>query len=373
MQQPGAAPRHDHDGRAQGSEQRPRSARLIPACRSPSVAPRVTALIGNTPMLELPLATCGSRLLLKLEQWNPGRSMKDRMALAMVRAAERDGRLEPGGTIIESSSGNTGTGLAIVAAERGYRFVAVVDHHAAADKIRTMKALGAEVVMVNGDHREGYVATREREALAASLEGSTPRAVYLRQADNPANAEAYASTLATELWGATGGSFDTLVGAVGTGGSLSGTARALKQLRPDLRVVGVEPMGSIIFGGPAGSYYQSGTGTPEGVEIGANVDHALIDDGRKVGDAEAFNTARFLARRFGLLVGGSAGGVIHVAARLARAESSTVVAIVADGGEKYLDTIFDDAWLARRDLLSPTLSRELEGLFAPRSRALAVE
>lgn len=373
MEQLGGAQCRGAIASGRSEEERAGDATLVPVRRLPAVVQRVTDLIGATPMLEMPLVTRGSRLLLKLEQWNPGRSMKDRMAYAMVRAAERTGRLRSGGTIIESSSGNTGTGLAIVAAERGYRFVAVVDHHAARDKIRTMKGLGAEIVMVDGDHAEGRVATKAREAFAATLEHRIPGSVYLRQADNPANAEAYTRTLAVELWQATAGRFDTLVGAVGTGGSLSGTARALKLLSPTLRVVGVEPLGSIIFGGPGGPYYQSGTGTPEGVEVGENVDYALIDAGHKVGDAEAFNTARFLARRFGLLVGGSAGGVIHVAVRLASASPSTVVAIVADAGEKYLDTVFDDEWMTQRDLVSPAVQREIESLFAPRSPALDAE
>ena len=347
--------------------------RHVPPWGGPVVVERVTDLIGRTPMLELPLAARDRRLLLKLEQWNPGRSMKDRMAHAMVQAAERSGRLTPGGTIIESSSGNTGTGLAIVAAERGYRLVAVVDHHAARDKIRTMKALGAEIVAVDEDQAEDRVATKAREALAERLEASIPGGVYLRQADNPANAEAYRRTLAVELWQSTGGRITTIVGAVGTGGSLSGTARGLKELDGSVRAVGVEPVGSTIFGGPGGPYLQSGTGTPGGVLVGENVDYALIDTSFKVSDALAFNTARFLGRRLGLLVGGSAGGVIHVALRLANASApaTTTIALVADAGEKYLDTVFDDAWMEKRGLIDTSVERELASLLARRSGANA--
>ncbi|GAC1528514.1 MAG: cysteine synthase family protein [Polyangiales bacterium] len=325
----------------------------------------VSELVGDTPLLAVPLRAAG-RLLLKLEAFNPGRSMKDRMARSMVLDAERSGRLGPGGTIVESTSGNTGTGLALIAAERGYRFVAVVDHHASKDKLRVMRAFGAELVFVGTAEDEDRVATAAREAHAEHLEGTIEGAVWLRQADNPANADGYVG-LARELLTATGGEIDVLVGAVGTGGSLCGTARALRaSLDRPLEVVGVEPVGSIIFGGTPGPYFQSGTGTPEGVEIGGNVDLAQIDAGVKVSDRVAFNTARWLARRFGVLVGGSSGGVVHEALRRSAATTGTVIAITCDAGEKYLDTVFDDDWMARRDLLDARIAEELDPLVRPR-------
>jgi len=334
---------------------------------SVQTARAISELVGDTPMLELPLRTAG-RLLLKLEAFNPGRSMKDRMALSMVLDAERSGRLRSGGTIVESTSGNTGTGLAMIAAERGYRFLAVVDHHAAKEKLRIMRAYGAELVVVESAGAEDRVATAAREARAAEIERETPGAVWLRQADNPANAAGYAG-LARELRDATNDSIDVLVGAVGTGGSLCGTARALRSMTERrCVVVGVEPVGSIIFGGPGGPYFQSGTGTPAGVAVGANVDLTMIDMGVKVSDRVAFNTARWLARRFGVLVGGSSGGVVHEALRRASEgpNARTVVAITSDAGEKYLDTLFDDAWMQKRSLLDPNVAMELDRLVVER-------
>ncbi len=324
----------------------------------------ISGLVGDTPMVEMPLRAPG-RLLLKLEAFNPGRSMKDRMALSMIVDAERSGRLRPGGTIIESTSGNTGTGLAMIAAERGYRFVAVVDHHAAKDKLRVMRAFGAELDVIGAVDDEDRVATAAREARAAELERTISGAVWLRQADNPANAAGYAG-LARELHAATGGEIDVLVGAVGTGGSLCGTVRALRPMcRRRFESVGVEPVGSIIFGGPSGPYYQTGTGTPAGVEVGDNVDRSQIDDGVTVSDRAAFNTTRWLARRFGVLVGGSSGGVLYEALRrigecCERAAPRTVVAIMSDAGERYLDTVFDDAWMATRQLLDADIAGELD-------------
>lgn len=332
---------------------------------SPPVVRRVSDLIGATPLLELCRAPNGARLLLKLESLNLTGSAKSRMARGMVLDAERSGELRPGGRIVESTSGNTGTALAVLAAERGYDFTAIVDRHACRDKLQAMEALGAQLVYVGDDSDDGGVgdeddladdnlATAEREELAAQLAAESPNAVFTEQHNNPSNADSYAA-LADELTSALPGGIDHLVGAVGTGGSLCGTARVLQDTCPKLVVTGVEPVGSIAFGGPGGPYYQSGTGTPPGAEIGALVEHDLIDSERKVSDRAAFATARVLARRIGLLVGGSAGGVIYEALReLAQAPAgSTVVALVCDAGEKYLDSVFDDDWMRDRELLDP--------------------
>ncbi|WP_242676166.1 PLP-dependent cysteine synthase family protein [Streptosporangium minutum] len=323
---------------------------------------KVTELIGRTPLLSLCQDRSGSRLLLKLEQFNPLGTAKTRMALEMVRDAERRGALRPGGHIIESTSGNTGLGLALVAAERGYRFTAVVDGHACPDKLRAMRAMGAELVYVTGDG-DGELATAAREDLAARLAKDTDGAVFTEQHNNPGNAEGY-RPLARELAEALPEGVDYLIGAVGTGGSLCGTGRELRRTTPHTRIVGVEPVGSIAFGGPGGPYHQSGTGTPPGAPVGALVDFDLIDEGRKVSDRQAFGAARALARRTGLLVGGSAGGVVYEALRLMTAvpARSTVVAVLNDTGEKYLDTVFDDGWMAGHDLLDPTVEREVDDL-----------
>ncbi|MFI7100778.1 cysteine synthase family protein [Streptomyces sp. NPDC050161] len=328
------------------------------ALARPAVVSRISDLIGRTPLLELCRTETGSRLLLKLEMYNPTGSAKIRMARAMVDAAEQDGTLRPGGRIIESTSGNTGLGLAVIAAERGYTFTAVVDHHAAADKLRGMKALGTELVYVVDDGTE-ELATAAREELAEDMARGQDNTIFTEQHNNPANGVGY-FPVAHEIHQALG-TVDVLIGAVGTGGMLCGTARELRKLAPDFTTVGVEPKGSIAFGGPAHDYYQSGTGTPEGAEIGALVDFDLIDEGVKVGDVEAFATARALART-GLLIGGSAGGVLHEA--LTRLPSlppdSTMVALVNDGGEKYMDTVFNDDWMHARNLLDPAVEREID-------------
>jgi cystathionine beta-synthase len=322
---------------------------------------RVTDLIGNTPLFELAATATGTRLLLKLEQFNPTGAAKIRMAREMVLDAERRGLLGSGGHIIESTSGNTGLGLAVVAAERGYRFTAVVDHHACKDKLRAMRAMGAELVYV-ADEGDDSLATSAREDLAAELAAARAGAYFTEQHENEANALGYyevADELLAEV-----DRVDILLSAVGTGGSLFGTARRLGELGCRPRVIGVEPVGSIAFGGPGGPYWQSGTGTPPGATVGTAVDYALLDEGLKVSDVDAFATARAVARKLGLLIGGSAGGSVHAA--LTRLEQfppgSVVVTIVCDGGEKYLDTVFDDNWMGDRDLLDESVERVVEDL-----------
>lgn len=330
------------------------------ALTRPAVVSSLTELIGYTPLFELCRTENDSRLLLKLEMFNPTGTAKIRMARQMVLDAEDRGELRPGGRVVESTSGNTGLGLAVVAAERGYAFTAVVDRHACPDKLRGMKALGTELVYVGDDGAEA-LATAAREELAEKMAREDGDAYFTEQHNNPSNGVGY-HALARELDAALDGRIDQLIGAVGTGGSLCGTAEELARTVPGVHVIGVEPVGSIAFGGPAGDYYQSGTGTPEGAEIGALVNYDLIDEGVKVGDIEAFATARALARATGLLIGGSAGGVVHEA--LTRMPGlppgTTVVALICDGGEKYMDTVFDDAWMDARDLLAPAVEREVD-------------
>ncbi|MFE6982540.1 cysteine synthase family protein [Streptomyces griseus] len=332
------------------------------ALQRPAVVSRISDLIGYTPLLELATTGTGSRLLLKLEMFNPTGTAKIRMARAMIDAAEAAGDLRAGGRIIESTSGNTGLGLSVIAAERDYTFTAVVDHHAAADKLRAMKALGAELVYVDADSDGEELHTAAREELAENMARGQDNTVFTEQHNNPANGVGY-FPVAHELAEALDGDIDVLIGAVGTGGGLCGTVRELAGLTSGFTVIGVEPKGSIAFGGPAHDYYQSGTGTPEGAEIGALVDFDLIDEGVKVGDVEAFATCRALARA-GVLIGGSAGGVVHEA--LNRLPSlppgSTMVALINDGGEKYMDTVFNDDWMLGHGLLSPETEREVDEL-----------
>lgn len=317
-------------------------------------------MIGDTPMVELPVSNRNCQLYLKMEKTNPGQSMKDRMALSMIRGAEKRGILKPGGTIIESSSGNTAIGLAMIAAAEGYKFIAIVDHHASREKIEIIKAYGGEIICVGENKRANQVAVKEREDMAAKLAAETPNAIFLNQADNPDNPEGYGPLAEEILKGID--QVKTLIGSIGTGGSLCGTARALKNISPSTQVIAVEPQGSVIFGGPDGPYFQSGTGNPGSVEIAQNVDKNVVDRNLYATDKEAFNTARFLARNFGILVGGSGGGVIYKMLELAdnREISGKTVALVPDGGEKYISTIFNDEWMETYGLIDISLDTRLK-------------
>lgn len=321
---------------------------------------KVTELIGNTPILSIPVPGRDSRLLLKIEKNNPGGSLKDRMARNMIVAALKSGRLAPGGVVIESSSGNTGIGLALAAVEFGLRFIAVVDHHAAPDKIGVMRALGAEIRYVDGAYREDEVAVVERQRLAAELSTQIPDSVFMNQSDNAANSGAYSDFVHEVI--ADVGDIDAYVGCVGTGGSMTGIARGLKGHNPDTRMIAVEPAGSIVFGQTGHPYYQSGTGTPAGDTVGLVLDYSCIDMGVQVTDTQAFETARFVAQRIGLLVGGSSGGVIYKALEFIHGGliSGNVLVAVADGGEKYLNTVFSETWLRERNLLDPAIWDKLD-------------
>ncbi|OHC63033.1 MAG: cysteine synthase [Rhodocyclales bacterium GWA2_65_20] len=326
---------------------------------------KVTDLIGNTPVLSISIPAKHSKLLLKIEKNNPGGSIKDRMARNMVIAALKAGRLKPGGVVVESSSGNTGCGLAIAAIEFGLRFIAVVDHHAAQDKIAVMRALGAEIRYVEGNFREDEVAVVERQRLAAEIASQIPGAVFMNQSDNAANAGGY-SDFVREVIEEVGG-VDAYVGCVGTGGSMTGIARGLKVHNPHTKTIAVEPAGSIVFGQPGHPYYQSGTGTPAGDTVGLVLDYSCIDLGVQVSDTQAFETARYIAQRTGLLVGGSTGGVIYKALEFIHSGliGGNVVAAVADGGEKYLHTVYNESWLQERNLLDPQIWAQLDDWLSP--------
>lgn len=330
--------------------------------RPENIVSRVSDLIGHTPLFELCSTDSGSRLLLKLEQFNPTGSAKVRMAEQMVINAERSGQLQPDGSIVEPTSGNTGLGLALVAIERGYRLMAVVDRHASKDKLQAMAAMGAELVYVNGSGSNGPQSV-ERRRLANELADTEEGAYRPDQHNNSGNLEGYRG-LAHELLADILGDVDYLISSIGTGGSLCGTAHELRRLGSRVETIGVEPAGSIIFGGPAGKYWQTGGGSPEGFPVGSNVDFSSIDEGVQVTDVDAFATARAVARRTGLMLGGSAGGAVNVALKRLAAlpPGSTVVTLVCDAGEKYLDTIYNDDWMRERDLFDPVADQQIQQL-----------
>ncbi|NVH78226.1 PLP-dependent cysteine synthase family protein [Paraburkholderia sp. JPY432] len=321
--------------------------------------------IGNTPLLKIPLRGEEVNIYLKLEMFNPSGSMKDRMALSMLnhrpRALNKDSA-----DIVESSSGNTASALAMISAVRRINFTALMDSHASLDKIRTVRAFGSNVQTVGGG--DGVLATdiRDREAMRISCEEG---AYWTEQHNNPANAAGYAG-LAAELLDDLGPTITHLVCAIGTGGSLCGSAHQLRTRIPELQVIGVEPAGSIIFGGEGRDYLQSGTGTPEGAEVGLAIDYSVIDSGRKVSDRMAFSTCHYLAQRHGLLVGGSTGGAVYEAFSVARRApvGSRIVTIVCDSGTKYLDTVFNQDWLSIHGIQIIDIEEHFKGLIADAPR-----
>lgn len=322
---------------------------------------RITDLIGNTPLLRLKMKNNEWNLYLKLEKFNPGGSMKDRMALNMLEDAEKNGKIKPGGTIIESSSGNTAIGLAIACAIKGYKFIAVVDHHASKEKIDMIKAYGGKIVTVGDGYKENEVAVVEREATAKRMAEEIPNAYFPAQADNFANREAYVDTLAKELIDDLN-QIDEFFAAIGTGGSACGTAIGLKKRNMKTIINVVEPEGSIIFGGKGKPYFQSGTGNPEGAEIPKIIDYKLIDNNYYATDKEAFNTCRYLAKKYGILIGGSAGGVLYKAIeKISKKEGNgNAVVLLCDGGEKYLNNIYNDEFMKKNDLIDANVEKQIE-------------
>ena len=299
------------------------------------VARTVEDLIGSTPLVELTALLGeggGARVLGKLEAANPGGSAKDRVARAMVDAAEREGRLSPGGTIIEPTSGNTGVGLAMVAAARGYHLVLTMPDTMSVERRALAAAYGAEVVLTPG--AEGMAGAVAR---AEELAATTPNSIIAGQFDNPANPQAHYETTGPEIWADTEGKVDVLVAGVGTGGTLCGSARFLKEKNPQLLTVAVEPAESqVLAGGASGPHGIQGIGANF---VPGNFDRSLVDEIMPVSSDDALATARLLARGLGLLVGISSGAAAHAAlAVAARPElaGKTVVTVLPDTGERYL-------------------------------------
>ena len=308
----------------------------------------VADLVGNTPLVQLNRVTEGlsATVLAKVEYFNPGSSSKDRIARNIIDAAERDGLLRPGGTIVEPTSGNTGVGLALVALERGYRMIFVVPDKFAGEKVSVLKAYGAEVVMtptnVPPDDPRSYYGVSDR------LAREIPGAFKPNQFANQNGPRGHYETTGPEIWRDTDGRVTHFVAGIGTGGTITGTGRYLREVSNDaVRVVGVDPDGSIYSGGEVHGYLVEGVGEDFWPET---YDPAVVHAYERVTDAESFAMTRRLAREEGLFVGGSSGMAVVGALRVARdlPAEAVVVVLLPDHGRGYLSKIYDDDWMRER-------------------------
>ena len=296
-------------------------------------AMRTESLIGQTPLVDLSsLAGGAAKVLGKYEATNPGGSVKDRIAKAMVDAAERDGSLKPGGTIIEPTSGNTGVGLAMIAAERGYTLILVMPETMSVERRKLAASYGAQIVLTPGaEGMKGAVARADQ------LKAETPGAIVAGQFVNPANPEAHYKTTGPEIWRDTEGTVDVVVAGVGTGGTISGTARFLKEQKPGVYAVAVEPAESqVLAGKPSGAHRIQGIGAGF---VPKTYDASVVDEVVPVASDDAIQTKKQLASDLGLLVGISSGAAVAAAVELARRPEfagKTIVAILPDTGERYL-------------------------------------
>jgi cystathionine beta-synthase len=331
--------------------------------------PTLLDLIGHTPVVRLQKigAELGCTLLAKLEYLSPGGSNKDRIGLRMVETAEGQGQLRPGGTIVEPTSGNTGVGLALAAAIKGYRMIMVLPDKVAAEKVSLLRAFGAEVVIcptaVDPDSPESYYSVSDR--LAEEIPGAYKPDQYSNQ-DNPA---AHYATTGPEIWEQTGGELDAVVISVGTGGSITGAGRYLKEQNSELLIVGADPEGSIYSGTEVHPYLVEGIGKDT---FPATFDPSVVDEYVRVSDRDSFLVTRRLAREEGILAGGSGGTSVHAMLETARKHGPgiTVLTTIPDGGRGYLSKIFDDNWMLEHGFLerrgpTPTIGEVLAYKHSP--------
>jgi cystathionine beta-synthase len=327
------------------------------ASAEPHIHDNILQTVGNTPLVRLNHVAkdCRATVVAKLEAFNPGGSVKDRIAIAIVDEAEAKGLLRPGGTIVEATSGNTGTGLAMVAAVRGYRSVLCMPDKVSREKINLLKSFGAEVVItptsVPPDSPESYYEVAKR------IVRETPGAYLANKYYNPTNPEAHFRSTGPEIWRQTAGKVDYFVAGLGTGGTISGTARYLKQQNPKIQVVGADPIGSILK-----EYFDTKKVIPprpykvEGIGedfFPGTLDFSTIDEIIAVSDSQSLNLARRLAREEGILAGGSAGTALYAALQVARRAKpdQLVVVLIPDTGERYLSKVHSDEWMRDNHLL----------------------
>jgi cystathionine beta-synthase len=345
--------------------------RITDASAPPRPAKNPLALIGNTPIVEITKLDAGPcRLFLKLESANPGGSIKDRPALTMIEAAEREGRLKPGGAIVEATAGNTGLGLALVSAAKGYRLILVIPDKMSREKIFHLKAMGAEVVLTRSDvgkgHPEYYQDKAERLAAA------TPGAIFINQFANPANPLAHQTGTGPEIFAQLEGKVDAIVCGVGSGGTLTGLSRFFAERSPATEIILADPAGSILKDvvekrppGDVGSWLVEGIGEDF---VPLNADLSRVSRAYAVSDAESFAAARELLKREGLLVGSSTGTMLAAALRYAREQTAPkrVVVLSPDGGNKYLSKMFNDYWMEDQGFIQRPATGDLRDLIGRR-------
>ena len=327
----------------------------------PPIVETILETVGNTPMVRLRhvAAECPATVLAKVESFNPGGSVKDRIAVAIVQEAEAKGLLKPGGTIVEATSGNTGMGLALVASVKGYRAIFVMPDKVSKEKINLLKSFGAEVVItptaLPPDSPESYYEVAKR------IGRELPGAYLANQYYNPTNPEAHFRTTGPEIWKQTEGKVDYFVAGLGTGGTISGTARYLKQQNPKIKVIGADPIGSILRDYfytkkmvPAKTYKVEGIGEDF---LPGTLDFSMIDEVIPVNDAQSLNLARRLAREEGILAGGSSGTALFAALQVARQAKpgQVVVVLIPDTGERYLSKVHSDEWMRDNRLLDSSM------------------
>jgi cystathionine beta-synthase len=331
----------------------------------------ILEMIGNTPLLELKrLDTGPCRLFVKMENLNPGGSIKDRIAVTMIEAAEASGELKPGGTIVEATAGNTGLALALVASQKGYKLVVVVPDKMSDEKISHLRAMGAEVVMTRSDVAKGH--PEYYQDMAARIAKERPGHYYINQFFNKANPRAHETGTGPEIWQQMGGDIDALVAGVGSGGSVSGLGRYLKSKNPAMKMVLADPVGSILA--PLvneGRTIEPGSWLVEGIGedfVPGILDLKLIDRAYSITDAEAFHTARELLKKEGVLAGSSVGTLLTAALKFCREQTRPlrVVTLICDTGAKYLSKMFSDSWMVDNGFIQRKTYGDLRDLISRR-------
>jgi len=332
----------------------------------------VLELIGHTPLLAARhLDTGPCQLFLKLENQNPGGSIKDRVGLYLIESAERAGHLRPGGTLIEATAGNTGLGLALVAGQKGYRLLLVIPDKMSQEKIFHLKAMGAEVLLTRSDVSKGH--PEYYRDVAERLARETPNSYFVNQFGNPANPQAHEETTAPEIWEQTGHQLDAVVCGAGTGGTLTGLSRFFARTAPEVQMVLADPVGSIlagyartgVVGKEHGSWFVEGIG---GDSIPPVADFSRVSAAYSIPDAEAFQTCRELLAREGIIAGTSTGTLLAAALRYCREQKSPkrVVTLVCDSGNKYLSKVYNDYWMLDQGFLERERYGDLRDLIARR-------